>query len=83
MNELGKIKSQEEYLQAIKEVEEGLKFEQGAFPQTVFSYHTDAAINQIIAQLQKEHNWTYEQAKLYLSSGGFTIYTTQNPKTVS
>lgn len=80
MNELGKIKSQEEYLQAIKEVEEGLKFEQGAFPQTVFSYHTDAAINQIIAQLQKEHNWTYEQAKLYLSSGGFTIYTTQNPK---
>lgn len=80
MKELGKIKSEEEYLQAIKEVEEGLNFNQGAFPQTVFSYHTDAAINQIIAQLQKEHDWTYEQAKLYLSSGGFTIYTTQNPK---
>ena len=80
MKELGKIKSEKEYLQAIKEVEQGLNFNQGAFPQTVFSYHTDAAINQIIAQLQNEHNWTYEQAKLYLSSGGFTIYTTQNPK---
>ncbi len=80
MKELGKIRSEEEYLQAIKEVEDGLNFNQGAFPQTVFSYHTDAAINQIIAQLQKEHNWTYEQARLYLSSGGFTIYTTQNPK---
>ena len=80
MKELGKIKTEEEYLQAIKEVDEGLKFNQGAFPQTVFSYHTDAAINQIIAQLQKEHNWTYKQARLYLSSGGFTIYTTQDPK---
>ncbi|MEI3433920.1 MAG: hypothetical protein V8R26_02580 [Clostridia bacterium] len=29
---------------------------------------------------KKEHDWTYKQAKLYLSSGGFTIYTTQNPK---
>ena len=80
MKELGKIKTEEEYLQAVKEVEEGLNFNKGAFPQTVFSYHTDAAINQIIAQLQKEHDWTYKQAKLYLSSGGFTIYTTQNPK---
>ena len=73
-------KLKEDYLQAVKEVEEGLNFNKGAFPQTVFSYHTDAAINQIIAQLQKEHDWTYKQAKLYLSSGGFTIYTTQNPK---
>lgn len=80
MKELGKIKTEEEYLQAVKEVEAGLNFNKGAFPQTVFSYHTDAAINQIIAQLQKEHDWTYKQAKLYLSSGGFTIYTTQNPK---
>ena len=80
MKELGKIKTEEEYLQAVKEVEDGLNFNKGAFPQTVFSYHTDAAINQIIAQLQKEHDWTYKQAQLYLSSGGFTIYTTQNPK---
>ncbi len=79
MHELGNINTEEEYTKALNEVEQGLKFKQGAFPQTVFSYHTDAAINQIIAQFQELHDWTYEQAKLYLSSGGFTIYTTQDP----
>ena len=79
MYELGNIKTQEEYIQAIQEVEKGLNFEKGAAPQVVFSYHTDAAINQIIKQLQDLHDWTYEQAKLYLFSGGFTIYTTQDP----
>ena len=78
MKELGNINS-EEYENAIKEVENGLNFEEGAFPQTLLSYHTDAAINQIINQLKNENNWTYEQAKLYLFSGGFTIYTTQDP----
>lgn len=78
MLELGKIDS-EEYEQAVNEVNDGLKFQQGASVQTVFSYHTDAAINQIISELQDLHDWTYEQAKLYLSSGGFTIYTTQDP----
>ncbi len=79
MHELGYINNEEEYTQALNETQQGLKFKQGAFPQTVFSYHTDAAINQIISQLQELHDWTYEQAKLYLFSGGFTIYTTQNP----
>ncbi len=78
MYELGNINT-EEYLQASQEIIQGLQFKQGAFPQTVFSYHTDAAINQIIHQFQRKYDWTYEQAKLYLSSGGFTIYTTQNP----
>ncbi len=79
MYELGNINTTE-YTNALKEVDSGLKFKQGAFPQTMFSYHTDAAINQIIGQLQEMHDWTYEQAKLYLSSGGFTIYTTQDPE---
>ncbi len=79
MYELGNIKTEQEYIEALNEVDEGLKFKQGAFPQTVFSYHTDAALNQIIGELQELHNWTYEQAKLYLFSGGFTIYTTQDP----
>lgn len=78
MLQLGYINS-EEHTSALNEVEQGLNFKQGAFPQTVFSYHTDAAINQIIKQLQELHDWTYEQAKLYLFSGGFTIYTTQDP----
>lgn len=79
MHELGYIKTEEDYISAIKEVNQGLKFNKGAFPQVVFSYHTIAALNQIIGDLQELHDWTYEQAKLYLFSGGFTIYTTQDP----
>jgi len=79
MYELGNINSEQEYIEALSQVEQGLEFKQGAFPQVLFSYHTDAAINQIIGDLQELNGWTYEQAKLYLSSGGFTIYTTQNP----
>lgn len=78
MYELGNINSQQEYIEALEQVEQGLEFKQGAFPQVLFSYHTDAAINQIVGDLQELNGWTYEQAKLYLSSGGFTIYTTQN-----
>ena len=79
MHELGYIENEEEYNNAIIEVENGLRFEKGAAPQVVFSYHTDAAINQIIKQLQKKNDWTYKQAQLYLFSGGFTIYTTEDP----
>lgn len=79
MYELGNINSEAEYIDALNEVENGLNFKQGAFPEVLFSYHTDAAINQIIGELQELNDWTYEQAKLYLSSGGFTIYTTGDP----
>lgn len=80
MKELGYIKTEEEYTTALNEATQGLKFKQGAFPQVEFSHHTVAALNQIIGDLQELHDWTYEQAKLYLFSGGFTIYTTQDPK---
>ena len=79
MYELGNIKKEKEYIDALNQVEQGLQFKQGAFPEVLFSYHTDAAVNQIIWELQELNDWTYEQAKLYLYSGGFTIYTTQNP----
>jgi len=78
MYELGYI-NLVEYENAIKEVEEGLDFNQGAKSEVVFSYHTDAAINQIIKDLQELHGWSYEKARLYLASGGFTIYTTEDP----
>ena len=80
MRELGYIDTDKDYNIAIKEVENGLKFNKGAKPQVIFSYHTDAAINQIVRRLQKENGWTYNQAKLYLSGGGFTIYTTEDPE---
>ena len=78
MNELGKIKTQEEYNAAIAKVEAGLPFVRGTIVENIYSYHTDAAIMQIINQLMEEKDLTYDAAKLYLYGGGFTIYTTQN-----
>lgn len=77
MKELGSITS-EEYDVAIAEVQEGLKFNKGTIAQNVYSYHTDAAIQQIIRQIMKEKDLNYEAAQLYLYGGGYTIYTTQN-----
>jgi len=78
MNELGKIKTQEEYEAAIAKVDQGLPFNKGTIVETVYSYHTDAAIMQIINQLMEEKELTNDAAKLYLYSGGFTIHTTQD-----
>ncbi len=78
MYELNSI-TEEEYKTAKKEVRDGLNFEKGEISQIVFSYHTDAALTQIINELQEKYDWTYKQAKLYLFGGGFTIYTTLDP----
>lgn len=79
MLELGDKITQEEYDAAIAKVDAGLPFEQGEISKTVFSYHTDAAIEQIITQLQEENGWDNRKvAENYLFGGGFTIYTTQN-----
>ena len=78
MKELGKIQSEEEYNAAVAEVENGLNFNKGKIVETVYSYHTDAAIMQIIHQLMEEKDLNYDAAKLYLYSGGYTIYTTQD-----
>lgn len=78
MNELGKIKSKEEYDAAIAKVESGLTFNKGTVVENVYSYHTDAAILQIINQLMEEKDLNRKAAELYLYSGGFTIYTTQD-----
>ena len=78
MKELGKIKTQEEYDAAIAKVDAGITFTKGTIIETVYSYHTDAAIMQIINQLMEEKDLNYEAAKLYLYGGGYTIYTTQD-----
>lgn len=78
MKQLGNINSDEEYEEAIAKVDKGLPFKKGKVTQNIYSYHTDAAILQIIDQLMEEKDLTREAAQLYLYSGGFTIYTTQN-----
>ena len=85
MYELGKTNpehkaaiTEEEYKAGIEEVENGLSFNKGTITQTNYSYHTDAAINQIKEELKEKNDWTEEYANYYVKSGGLTIYTTQN-----
>lgn len=78
MLELKKI-TQEEYDAAIAETDAGLAFDKGQISSNVYSYHTDAAVEQVIADLMELHpDWSREYTSLYVKSGGLTIYTTQN-----
>lgn len=77
MLETGNI-TQMEYNKAFAETNRGLKFKKGNQVSTLYSYHTDAALDQIIAEVAKKNNLSIPLAKSYVYSGGFTIYTTQN-----
>ena len=72
--------SKEEYDAAIQELETtGIVFTQGAIINNQYSYHTEAAINQVKKDLKEVHSdWTDEYIDYYVKSGGLTIYTTQN-----
>lgn len=79
MQELGYITDQEEYNKAVEEVENGLNFEKGNITTDVYSYHTEAAINQVIQQYMEEKGASEQLAKTYIYGSGLTIYTTQVP----
>lgn len=71
--------TQEECDAAYKEVEAGVAFEEGKIISNVYSYHTDAAVEQVIKDLMELHpDWSREYTSLYVKSSGLTIYTTQN-----
>ena len=71
--------SQEEYESAISEVENGLKFKKGEVSSSdgIYSYHTDALINEIIEDISEEKNITKTFATNYLYHSGLTIHSTQ------
>lgn len=78
MLELGKING-EEYDAALSEVEQGIVFVKGKVVSNMYSYHTDAAVEQVIKDLMELHpDWSRDYTSLYVKSGGLTIYTTQN-----
>ena len=78
MKEQGKINN-EQYNEAIKEVEEGLKFKKGTIiDKASYSSHTEALVNQIINQLVTEKGMDEKYAETYLYSSGFTIYSTED-----
>lgn len=70
--------TQEQYDEAVAEVEEGLAFEKGTITTTVYSYHTEEAIKEVIHEYMAEKNCSYDMAKAYVFGGGLTIYSTQD-----
>ena len=74
--------TQEEYDQAVAEVEAGFNFENGA-KGNVYSSHTDALINQLINQLMDEKQISENAAQAYLYSSGLKIYSTEVPSVQS
>lgn len=77
MLQLGKIEKTE-YDEAVAQVEEGLKFEQSQALGTMYSYHTDATISQVIEDIAKEKEISKSLATTYVYSSGLTIYSTQD-----
>ena len=79
MLEVGYI-TEDQYNDSIKEVDEGLKFEQGESASVTVdvSYLTEAAIDQILDQiLEANEDMDRSAAEMYLYSSGLKIYTTQ------
>lgn len=80
MKELGYINS-EEYNEAVTKVNNGLSFQNGSGNTgSVFSYHTDAVISQVVNQVIKERGMTEAMARNYVYSSGLTIYSTVDTK---
>ena len=78
MKEQGKVTA-EQYESAIAKVNEGLPFSQGAkVSKADYSYHTQAAIKQVIEDLMEEKGINRDAAELLVLNNGYTIYTTQD-----
>jgi len=79
MHELGYIDSDEEYNNAMKEVENGLAFKKGNInSNSGHSYHTIAALQQAKQDLMEKNGWSAEMAEIQLYTKGYKIYTTQD-----
>ena len=77
MKELGFVKNDEDYNKAVEKVKKGLTFKKsGTTSNVVYSYHTDAIINQVIEQVMEEKNVTRQIAENYVYGSGLTIYST-------
>ena len=79
MKELGYI-NDEEFEKAEKQVDKGLKFKKAKFKGNQYSYHTEAAISQVVEQVAEEKNISKELAENYVYSSGLTIHSTQDTK---
>ena len=78
MKELGYIENEEDYNNAVAEVEAGLKFEKKVTTGNLYSYHTDALLDQVVSQVAEEKEISKQLAENYVYSSGLTIYSTQD-----
>lgn len=81
MKDLNKI-SNEDYENACKNVDRGLNFKKGTIEtgSGVYSYHTDALINQVTEKIADKYKISKTFANNYLENAGATIQGTQNSK---
>ena len=68
--------TQEEYDNAVAEVDAGFKFENGV-KGNVYSSHTDALITQLTKQIMDEKQISKDASETYLQTSGLKIYSTQ------
>ena len=79
MLELGYI-SKDEHSDAILELDNGLKFSKGTISgnSNIYSYHTDALINEIVSDFSNKKHISQDFATNYFYLSGSSIYSTQN-----
>ena len=72
--------SQNEYNDAINEVNNGLNFSKGNIEEykNINSYHSDAVINEVIADMQEKYFISNDYATNYYCLAGTSIYSTVN-----
>ena len=79
MKEQGYVTNEEEYNAAVEKVENGLPFSKGdVSSKATYSYHTAAAIKEVIEDIAKEKDISEDAAEFMLYNKGYTIYTTQD-----
>lgn len=79
MKELGYI-SETKYNDAVQEVDAGLKFKKGNVDSgnAVYSYHTDAVINEVLSDIEDKYNISEDFATNFLYLSGSKIYSTED-----
>ena len=73
--------TQGEHDEAVSNVEKGLNFKKGDIEPAsdgVYSYHTDALINEITEDIEDKYNISEEFATNYINMAGLTIHSTQD-----
>lgn len=79
MKNQGLVTDEAVYTAAVDKVNAGLPFKNGnTNTNSTYSYHTDAAIKQVVEQVMEEKNISKELAENYVYGSGLTIYSTED-----